>query len=226
MANSSTFTKALVAASANNIALSQTPVSGTPLTINGSTASAGVATLDTQRRVLLTFGSEAAQRTLVVTGTNDSGNPISETLTIPATSPGTIATLQDFLTVTSMVPAGGGWSAAVTVGTNTTGSTPWNVVNNQIDPTIIQVMGTVLSGSATWSIEYTYATIPGMPGNTGNQPWTYPTPPAPVFEHATLVNQTGTLDGGINAPVTGWRLTITVGTGVVKCVGTQAGIAN
>jgi len=115
----------LAAASANNIALSQTPVSGTALTINGSAASGGVATLDVARRVLLTYGNEAAARTLIVTGTNRSGNAISETLAVPSGAGGTVYTLQDFLTVTSLLPEGGGWTAAVTVGTNAVGSTPW-----------------------------------------------------------------------------------------------------
>lgn len=118
-------TLSLAAASANNIAQSQTPVSGTALTINGSAASGGVATLDVARRILLTFGNEASQRTLLVTGTDRSGNVISETLTVPSGGSSTVYTKQDFLTVTSLLPAGGGWTAAVTVGTNAVGSTPW-----------------------------------------------------------------------------------------------------
>lgn len=118
-------TLTLAAASANNIALSQTPVSGTALTINGSTASGGVATLDAARRVLLTFGNEASNRTLVVTGTDRYGHVISETLAVASGAGGTAFTLQDFATVTQLLPLGGGWTAAVTVGTNATGSSPW-----------------------------------------------------------------------------------------------------
>lgn len=113
------------AASANNIALSQTPVSGTALTLNGSTVSGGVATLDVARRVLLTFGNEASNRTLVITGTDRSGNVQSETLTVASGASGTVGTLRDFLTVTSVLPLGGGWTAAVTLGTNAIASTPW-----------------------------------------------------------------------------------------------------
>jgi hypothetical protein len=120
-------TLSLAAASANNIALSQTPTSGSALTINGATASGGVATLDVARRVLLTYGSEGSARTLLVAGTNRSGNVISETLAVPSGGAGTVYTQQDFLTVTQLLPAGGGWTAAVTVGTNAVGSTPWVV---------------------------------------------------------------------------------------------------
>lgn len=105
------------AASATNIALSQTPVSATNLTLNGTAVSGGVATLDVARRVLVTYGVEASARTLTITGTNRDRNVITETLTIPSGAGGTINTLNDFLTVTSITPAGGGFSAALTVGT-------------------------------------------------------------------------------------------------------------
>jgi hypothetical protein len=221
--NPTVFTKALAAASANNIALSQTPVSGTSLTINGAAASGGIATLDTQRRVLLTFGSEAAPRTLVVTGTNDSGNPISETLAIPATSPGTVATLQDFLTVTSLVPAGGGWTAAVTVGTNTVGSSPWKLVDPHVTPSLV-ALNLNVTGTINCSIEYTYDAIQGQPPNVGNLPWTYPVPPQ-VLLHAVLQGVTTDSDGEINTPVRAWRTTVNSGAGSVVTTGTQAGIA-
>src|SRR5215813_8621976 len=115
--------KQLGAASANAIALSQTPVSGTPLTLNGASVTAGVAVLDTQRRVLLTYGNEASARTMVLTGTNDQGAAISETLAIPSGAGGTVASYFDYLTLTAALPLGGGWTAAVTLGTNGVGST-------------------------------------------------------------------------------------------------------
>lgn len=115
------------AASANNIAQSQTPTSGTALTLNGSTVSGGVATLDIPRRVLLTFGNEASNRTLTVTGTDRNGNVISEILSVPSGTGGTVYTQQDLKTVTSLLPLGGGWTAAVTVGTNAVASTQWFV---------------------------------------------------------------------------------------------------
>src|SRR6516225_4930989 len=118
-------TKTLAASSANNLATSQTPGSGTPLTL---TALAGTG-LDTQRRVLLTFGSEASNRTMVITGKNSQGTVISETLSIASGAGGTVATVQDFLTVSQALPLGGGWTAAVTLGTNTVGSTAWQPVN-------------------------------------------------------------------------------------------------
>jgi hypothetical protein len=114
-------TLTLAAANAAIIAASQTPVSGTALTLVGG----GSVTLDAPRRVLLTYGNEAAARTLTVTGTDRNGNPQTAILAVPSGAAGTVATVLDFLTITSLLPLGGGWTAAVTVGTNATGSTPW-----------------------------------------------------------------------------------------------------
>ena len=79
MANPAVLKKTLAAASANAIALLQTPVSGTKLTLNGAAVVNGVAVLDTQRRILLSFGNEAAQRTLAIAGFTD----CSSTATTP-----------------------------------------------------------------------------------------------------------------------------------------------
>lgn len=113
------------AASANNIVTTITPTSGTKLTLNGTTVSGGVATLDIPRRVLLTYGNEASARTMTIFGTDRNGNAISEILAVPSGAGGTVYTQQDFLTVTEALPLGGGWTAAMTLGTNAVASTQW-----------------------------------------------------------------------------------------------------
>jgi hypothetical protein len=115
----------LAAPSANNIALSQTPTSGTALTLNGSLVSGGVATLDAPRRVLLTYGNEGGARTLVLVGTDRYGARQGETLAVPSGAGGTVASVLDYKTLISATPAGGGWTAAVTVGTNGVASSAW-----------------------------------------------------------------------------------------------------
>lgn len=142
------------AAAANNIALSQTPTSGTPLTLNGTLASGGVATLDSPRRVLLTVGSEAAPRTLTLSGTNWAGNPISEIIAVPATTAGGIISVLDYATVTSALPLGGGWTAAATLGTSavtTAGSSQWIRLDDYgFAPVDLLVE---VSGTVNWTIE-------------------------------------------------------------------------
>lgn len=141
----------LAAASANAIALSQTPTSGTALTLNGALVSSGVAVLDSPRRVLLTYGSEASNRTLVVTGTDFYGMTISETLSVSSGGAGTVYTTLDYKTVTSLVPAGGGWTAAVTVGTNTIASSRPIFLDTAGWPnTMLQV---VTSGTVNYTVQ-------------------------------------------------------------------------
>ena len=151
-----TVTKTLTAASANAIALSQTPVSGTALNLNGASVTAGVATLDSQRRIALAYGNEAAPRTLTLTGTNDAGATLTEILSIPSGAPGTVATLQDFLTITRALPLGGGWTAAVTLGTSSIGATQWFIPDIDIAPFSIAIGTVIVSGTPTWSIELPY----------------------------------------------------------------------
>src|SRR6185437_3174379 len=115
-----TISKTLAAASANNIALSQSPAGAGNLTLNGAAVAAGVATLDTQRRVLITSAGTDTGITFTVYGGNQSGSAISETvaggsLGIP------VSTTQDFLTVTR-VAASGASASTVTVGTSGVGS--------------------------------------------------------------------------------------------------------
>src|SRR6266704_2284283 len=55
----------LAAASANNIALSQTPASAGALTLNGSLVTAGVAILDSPRRILITTADTTHTFTLI-----------------------------------------------------------------------------------------------------------------------------------------------------------------
>lgn len=115
----------LATADADGICLSQTPTSGTALTLDGILVVDGVAVLDTPRRVLVTFGVEASARTMVIVGTDWAGLPISETVAIASGGGATIASVLDYATVESITPAGGGFSAAVTVGTNGVAGSPW-----------------------------------------------------------------------------------------------------
>jgi len=217
-------TKTLVASSANNIALSQTPTSGTALTLNGSTVSGGVAVLDTQRRILLTYGNEASPRTMVITGTDDAGMVISETLSIPSGAPGTVPTLQNFKTVTSALPLGGGWSAAVTLGTNTVGSTPWFVPTAHIAPFELGVGLVLLSGAATFSFEATREVVNAQPAVLPVGASIAP-PIVNSVEWPGLAALAATTYGSVTAAsINGWRLTVLTGTGLVECTVTQSGI--
>ena len=143
------FAGPLTAASANAIALSQTPVAG-PLIINGASATAGVATLDNPRRVLITTAADESSRTFTITGTTFTNTAISETVAGP--NIGTIASNIDFKTVTS-VNISGDAAGAVTVGTNGVAGSSWVRFDNWALPQIsIQVD---VYGTANFTVQQT-----------------------------------------------------------------------
>lgn len=111
----------LAAGSANAIALSQTPTTGA-LTLNGALASGGVATMDKPRRVLITTTADETARTFTITGTNVSGNSISEVLA--GVNNTTTYSVLDYATVTSITISGNA-AGALTVGTNGIASSAW-----------------------------------------------------------------------------------------------------
>ncbi|MGH7747120.1 MAG: hypothetical protein ACREQ5_20550, partial [Candidatus Dormibacteria bacterium] len=137
----------LAAPSAALYMASAAPVSGTPVMLTGALP-------DQARRVIVTAGSEAAQRTMKITGTARNGNIISETVTIPATTAGAYQTLQDFASVTQGLPGGGGWTAAATIGTNTVASSAWVQVDRHLTPINIGI-GVINLSACNWTVEYT-----------------------------------------------------------------------
>lgn len=206
--------KVLTAGVVAGISLSQSGTAGTPLTLNGSLLS-GASTLDTQRRLQFTFSSSEAANSYTITGTRQTGQTIQEVLV------GTLAsasTALDYYTVNSIVPTINS-SAAVAVGTNAVGSSPWVMPNYNITPFNLDI-GVVVSGSVTFSVQYTfddYVTVP--PNNT------IPAAPTP-WELSALSAKAVNTDGSFTQPIRGWRLTVLTGTGTATATGIQAGIRN
>lgn len=146
----------LVAASANNIALSQTPT--TTLTINGSTASGGVATLDTYRRVLVTTAGAESGKTLTIVGTTFGPSDVTDVLALP--SIGTVASVIDFKTITSMTISSAA-AGAMTVGTNGTAGSPWFMCDAYASPNVSIQMN--VSGTVNYTVQQTLDN-PNNPG--------------------------------------------------------------
>ena len=222
----------LVGASATAICASQTPVSGTLLLINGGSASGGVATLDKQRRVVVAYGSEGSARTIQFTGTNAAGQTVQETVAIPASAAGTVFTQSDFLTITKALPGGGGFTAAVTIGTNGTGSSPWQGVTEFLTPVNISA-NCVVSGAATYTVEITNDAIDApLPTTTAGAPYGPLGPimgvPTPFVLNPNLqgqaANASGMLNGNPPQPIRAWRLVLNSGTGSVTATAIQGGI--
>lgn len=105
------------AAAANNIATSQSPGTAA-ITLNGALAANGVATLDKPRRVIITSGGNDSGITFLITGTNVSGNPISEKLK-GGNAVASASSVMDYATISSIVPSAA-IAGTVTVGTTAT----------------------------------------------------------------------------------------------------------
>jgi hypothetical protein len=217
--------KTLFLASSNGIATLSSGLTA-PTSINSSN-------LDTQRRIQIaaSSGSESGAK-FTITGTNQSGQIISETLTGP-TSIAAVATSQDFLSVTSIISSSA-INSQVIIGTNTVGGTPWQGVNlNRVPLSIGAAMtfsSTANSMSAQLDITMDYPWGPF--GGAGGLPAPINSPPT-VFQSTHWQSITSNLWDGINVvgsvfvPIAAWRLTLTSSSssaGNVNVSAVQAGI--
>lgn len=157
----------LAAASANNIALSQTPTAGA-LTLNGSTVVNGVAVLDNPRQVLFTFAANETGHNFVVSGTNGYGDLVSET--VAGTTAGTVATVLSYKTVTSITISANA-TGALTVGTNGVADSAWIRLDDWALPST-QVQCTV-TGTVNYTIQQSQddPNSPTNPVTPANMTW-------------------------------------------------------
>jgi hypothetical protein len=206
----------LAAASANNIALSQTVSGASNVVLNGSTATGGVATLDTDRRVLITNAGDDHLITFTVTGTGkETTQSFSETVT--GTNGGTVATTQNFFKVTSIKTSGSTSGSGITVGTNGVGSSRWRIVNWHDTPINIGI-GTTVTGTVNYTVEHTYDDVMGVYPNPNV---TFPT----VYANPTLNALTSNAEGVYTTPIAAYRITVNSGTGTVALTALNAGIS-
>ena len=203
----------LATASANAICLSQTPSAGL-LTINGALASGGVATLDTPRRVLITTTANESSRTFTITGTNWSGQAISEVITGPNISTG--QSVLDYATVTS-IRISGNAAGALTVGTNGVASSPWVHLDEWALPTV------AIQCNATGTVNYTVQQTLDSPNSTtastsvSTMNWLN-------HSDSNLVNATSTVQGTYTVAPVFARVLLNSGTGSVTARFAQSGV--
>jgi hypothetical protein len=214
------FIQTLAAAVANNISASQSPAAGAIL-INGSAASGGVATLDTQRRVIITSGGNDSAITFTVFGTNGAGFPIQDTFA--GTNAGVAQSNLDFKTVTKVTQSAA-IASTITIGTNTVGSSLWQITNWNADPENIGFVVELRSGAATYTVEYTFDDPNILPGTGGLNAAGLAFPLARSL--STVTNQTTTVDAAFATPVLAYRLTTSAGTGTLVFRGLQAGLGS
>lgn len=210
----------LAAASANNIATSQTPAAAGSLTLNGTLVKNGIAVMDNPRRVLITTADTTTVFT--ITGATPTGSVISESLKATA---GTGVSALDYATVTS-ITVNQGTTAAVTVGTNGVASTPWVRLDEWANPAVsIQCD---VSGTVNYTVQSTLddpnsPTNPVIPSAVA---WVN----SPDTPAVAATGQIQTSYGGFNAYAamcpTFIRVTLNSGTGTVTANITQNTVVN
>lgn len=230
----------LAAAVDNGICASQTPGAAGNLTIAGSLATAGIATLTngdptartggcSQRRVILTFAADETGHNFTVYGTRAKdafsknadtlGDSISET--VAGTTAGVVATLQDFATVTR-VAIDAAATGAIKVGTNGVGASPWIPSDKMgASPLNIGFAVTLVSGSVNYGIQHTLNKLPhnnstGLAPNNGALP--------NVFDHSSIVAQSSSKDGNYAFYINAFRLVTNSGTGLLNLSYGQFGV--
>lgn len=125
----------------------QTVLYGGSVALNGSLVAAGVATLPTPQRVILTTTDTTTVFTII--GATATGSLLTESLTNAGTS---VVSKLDYASISAITTNQAG-TAAVTVGTNGTGSTPWIRTDEWADsPVGIQC---VVTGTVNYTVQWT-----------------------------------------------------------------------
>ena len=204
----------LAAASANNIALSQTPSAA--FTLNGALASGGVATLDVPRRVLFTPSGNESANTFTIVGTDLAGNTQTD-IVAGGNATATYSAL-DFKTITS-IRAASGAAGAITVGTNGVASSGWVRLDEWALPQI--ALQTTVSGTVNYTVQQTL--------DNPNSP-TAPTLPYLVTwfnsPDAALVSATGGVQSNYAFCPAYVRVLLNSGTGSVTLRVSQSGVVS
>lgn len=144
-------TYTLVAADADGICASQTPLGAGALTIDGVLASSGVVTLSDPQRLSVSCAGADAAKNFTITGTDYRGIPLSEVI---AGSNGSITNgTKSFKTITSVVVSAA-TANAVTVGVLGAGEMPW-VPMDVVTPFAYHVD----VGTATFTVEGTLDSV-------------------------------------------------------------------
>ena len=203
----------LVSANTSNIALSQTTAGAANLTLNGSLATAGVATLDTPRHVIVTSAGNDTGITFTATGTDWAGYPISATVT--GASGGAADFGVSFATVTKISTSGATSGSGVIVGTNTIAdSRPIILDEYGFSPSSLQINA---SGTVNFTVSQTIddPTNPNWLWSTGAASSSLSNVVWINHPDSNLVSQTASVQGNYAYVPKMTRVTLNSGTGFV-----------
>jgi len=195
------------AVDADGICASQSPAAGAIL-INGALAASGVVTLAAAQLIRLTSAGDTSGITFTFNGTDADGGTQSQTVAGTAAS-NTDTTLY-FKTITS-ITASGSVTGAIVVGNLITSISPTLKINNGINPVNFNLLAQLVSGTATFYMDYTFDPVGPYPSV-----W---------IADSVITNKTANMEGTWIKPISGLRLRLTAsssGNVALKCI--QAGV--
>lgn len=201
--------RTLAAAAVGAICANQTLGIPGNLLINGTLASGGVATMAAQQQIGITSGGNIATVVFTVTGTDDQGRVISETITGVNTN--TVNSVLNYRTITQ-IAASATIGSAITVDTIGAGASqeiPIDLYVNQINITL----ATEITGVVNYTIQSTFDDV-----FSGSGPFNW----ASV---AGLLSQTTNQNVNGTQPFRAFRILTNSGQGTVKLIVIQAGLA-
>lgn len=174
------------------------------MTLSGSLVTAGVATMDQARRVIVTPAANESSNFFTIVGTDRYGRPQTEVVAGVA-NPAVAQSTKDFLTVTSITPTSNGAGNA-SAGTNTVASSAPMIADWSPNGNLIGC-STLVTGTVNYTIQEARDDFSPAWDLTVNSPNWFSDP---TFNAATA-NATGNLPG----PFTMIRILINSGTGTV-----------
>lgn len=203
-----TQTRSLGAADPDGIALNQSTGGAGSLVLNGTFVVDGVAVLDAQRQVELESVNNLVGINFTITGTDESGNTVEETIAGP--NAGVSATAENFKTVTSIEVDGA--VTDVEAGTNGVGGSQEIPLDQNISPFNVS-LAVVITGTVDVTVQFTFDDV--FADNSGPFVW---------FDHTDMTNLTADGEATIVSPVKAVRVLTNSGTGTCRFEVAQAGL--
>ncbi len=201
-------TRQLAAGVNTSVAQDQQLAAAGDLTLDGTLVVDGVAQLGSQRRVILESAGNISATNFTVTGTDDSGAIISETLAGPNAT--TVPTELNFSTVTQ-IAADAAFATDVEIGTDDVGASQTVPLDQYLTPFNVS-LALVITGTVDVTVEFTFDDIFG--DFPGPHSWT---------PHPDLTNITADADATFISPVSACRLLTNSGDGEAVLRIIQAG---
>ena len=201
-------TRQLAAGAAFSVAQDQQLGAAGDLTLDGTLVVDGVAQLGSQRRLILESAGNISATNFTITGTDDSGAIISETLAGPNAT--TVPTELNFSTVTQ-IAADAAFATDVEIGTDGVGASQTVPLDQYQTPFNVS-LGLVITGTVDVTVQFTFDDVFG--DFPGPHSWT---------DHPDLTNITADADATFISPVSACRLLTNSGDGEAVLRIIQAG---